>query len=618
MSLHLNLSTGKFLNSSTLFKLSDALLLDVSSGEIVMSNLLVPRAGADLFKLASLDLNFAQRKALTDRVSGSNLITFSRASSGTYVDSAGLIKTSPVNLLAYSEQFDQWIQDGVVTTTPNATLAPDGTQTADSITVNAGGTNRVRKTLSLSSGSDFVFSFYFKNININQFAARIFTSGADTAVNIDANTLQSLPTPNLSILSTVNVGDGWYRIFIQYTNPSNTGVNNVRIGGSTLGGAQAGSFYIWGAQLEEGTTATDYIPTGATSSGAPRFDHDPVTLQSLGLLIEEERTNLLTYSEQFDTVAWQKALGGSIIPNAITSPNGSQTADKLVGGSETNWFTIVQSPTVTVGAEYAGSIYAKAGGFRYLRLLDSQGVNSYFDLETGTSNQSLSSMEDVGNGWYRCLWTVTTNATPYNYRLYVTDNNTGVQPTGDGVKGVFIWGAQLEAGSFPTSYIPTTGSAVTRAADVASIEGTNFSSWYNDLASTLYIEAPDFPPYGNNANGTFVYISSEAINAISTRDGIKFGTGSPATNTRVFVTEAGSNQASGQTTEGNKFTVAVSENDFNYTVDGTSIGTDNTVVMPTGMDRLAITPYGPGRAHISRLSYFPTRKSDEDLIKLTT
>ena len=72
MSLHLNLSTGKFLNSSTLFKLSDSLLLDVSSGEIVMSNLLVPRAGADLFKLASLDLNFSQYKALTDRVSGTN------------------------------------------------------------------------------------------------------------------------------------------------------------------------------------------------------------------------------------------------------------------------------------------------------------------------------------------------------------------------------------------------------------------------------------------------------------------------------------------------------------------------------------------------------------------
>ena len=136
MSSHLNLSTGKFLNSSTLFKLSDALLLDVSSGEIVMSNLLVPRAGVDLFKLASLDLNFAQRKSLTDRVSGNNLVTFSRASKATYVGSDGLIKTSPVNLMRYSEQFDQntWIKDSGVTINSNVETAPDGNLTADGLT----------------------------------------------------------------------------------------------------------------------------------------------------------------------------------------------------------------------------------------------------------------------------------------------------------------------------------------------------------------------------------------------------------------------------------------------------------------------------------------------------
>ena len=160
MSLHLNLSTGKFLNSSTLFKLSDALLLDVSSGEIVMSNLLVPRAGVDLFKLASLDLNFSQYKALTDSVSGTNLITFSRASTGTYVDSDGLIKTAvadaprfdhdPVtgeslgllieeertNLFTYSEEFDDatWLKSNA-TVTANDAVAPDGTSTADKLIV---------------------------------------------------------------------------------------------------------------------------------------------------------------------------------------------------------------------------------------------------------------------------------------------------------------------------------------------------------------------------------------------------------------------------------------------------------------------------------------------------
>jgi hypothetical protein len=130
MSAHLNLSTGKFLNSSTLFKLSDALLLDLSSGEIVMSNLLVPRVGVDLFKLASLDLNFAQRKSLTDRVSGNNLVTFSRASKATYVGSDGLIKTSPVNYAINSEQVNLWtLINGSISA--NFAESPVGDLTAD-------------------------------------------------------------------------------------------------------------------------------------------------------------------------------------------------------------------------------------------------------------------------------------------------------------------------------------------------------------------------------------------------------------------------------------------------------------------------------------------------------
>ncbi|MCP4945211.1 MAG: hypothetical protein GY924_24945, partial [Planctomycetaceae bacterium] len=238
----------------------------------------------------TLDLNFEENKTLTDDVSGNNLITFSRASSGTYVDSDGLIKTSPVNLLPYSEQFDQWNQDNVVTTTPNGEIAPDGTQTADLITVNPGGPNRVSKTVSIASGSSFTFSFYFKNVDINQFCARLFKAGADAIINFNATTLQPTSTSPLATATVVDALNGWKRVIIKYTNSSNNGVTSVRIGGSTNNSAQAGSFYLWGAQLEEGATVNDYIPTGATISGAPRFDHDPVTGESLGLLIEEERT----------------------------------------------------------------------------------------------------------------------------------------------------------------------------------------------------------------------------------------------------------------------------------------------------------------------------------------
>ena len=183
---------------------------------------------------------------------------------------------------------------------------------------------------------------------------------------------------------------------------------------------------------------------------------------------------------------------------------------------------------------------------------------------------------------------------------------------------LYAWGAQLEAGSFPTSYIPTSGSAVTRAADVASITGTNFSSWYNEPASTLYVESPSFPNYGNRSNGPLVYISDQNVFTSGTGDGIKFGTSSPATGSRVLVTEAGATQADGLTGAGSKFAVAVSENDFGYVVDSAIAGTDNTVVMPTGMNRLVMTGYGPGLAHISRLAYYPYRLSDTILQEITS
>ena len=153
-----------------------------------------------------------------------------------------------------------------------------------------------------------------------------------------------------------------------------------------------------------------------------------------------------------------------------------------------------------------------------------------------------------------------------------------------------------------------------------SITGTNFSSWYNEPAGTLFIDSPDFPNYGGLPNSAFVYISDRDVFSISTAiDGIKFGTSSPSTNSRCFFTEGGVNQADfivgGSST---KFAIAATTNDATMVADGTAISTDNTVVMPTGMDRLVITPYGPGLAHLSQLSYFPTRKSDQELIDLTT
>ena len=170
-------------------------------------------------------------------------------------------KFAKTNLLEYSERFDQWQQHGVVTTTPNAAIAPSGTQTADLVTVAPGGPNRITSSLLLVSGSNFTFSFYFKNVDINEFCARVYKTGADALVNFNATTVQPTSVSSFTTVTVVDALNGWKRVIIRYTNSLNTGVTNVRIGGGINSGAQAGSFYVWGAQLEEGDELTEYTPS---------------------------------------------------------------------------------------------------------------------------------------------------------------------------------------------------------------------------------------------------------------------------------------------------------------------------------------------------------------------
>jgi hypothetical protein len=235
----------------------------------------------------------------------------------------------------------------------------------------------------------------------------------------------------------------------------------------------------------------------------PRFDHDPVTGQSLGLLVEESRTNLLLRSEEFDVSPWG-AVNATVTANvtATAAPDGTNTADKLVVNNLANLsdnYGYQNVPKSAASITYTASIYAKAGEYSRVSVLVNDNNNlanrasvliSLADgsvvtaaAAVGTFTSASVVVNAVGNGWYR-LGLVFTSGTETLLRLRIYNTHDGTT-TGDGTSGIFIWGAQLEAGAFPTSYVRTVDAQVTRAADVASITGSNFSGWNNAAGGTI-------------------------------------------------------------------------------------------------------------------------------------
>ena len=447
--------------------------------------------GNQLWDLAgnrpSLDLPFSDTKSLVDTTTGKTLVDHTRASSGTYVDGDGLIKTAVTNLLLRSEEFDQspWAASTGVTVTANAEIAPDGTLTAARVQWDAANKS-LSQTIAVTSGLIYQFSVWVKG-------------AAGESIRLSG------PTGENYTLT----GD-WQRISLINTPSSSSQGYSL----NTFGGATARDLYVWGAQLEQSSTVGEYIKTTSTINSAPRFDHDPTTGESLGLLVEESRTNLLTYSEEFDNGAWSKSqiqnFGSGSIVDAIASPDGSITADFVAENTATAIHRVQRSSlSITLGTSYTVSVYAKSTNRNlYLNMAAHFGARANFNLLTGEINSSsgVASALDVGGGWYRCSLTGTALSTKttagFFFQINTNTNDTDENYTGDGTSGIYLWGAQLEAGSLPTSYIPTEGSTVTRAADVASISGSNFSGWYNEAVGSFYSESSIL---GLNAIGSTRY-----------------------------------------------------------------------------------------------------------------
>jgi hypothetical protein len=215
---------------------------------------------------------------------------------------------------------------------------------------------------------------------------------------------------------------------------------------------------------------------------APRFDHDPVTLASRGLLIEESRTNFAPNSQNLSSWSFSNATLGS----ATTAPDGSNTANAVSFQSSTSspqFYSFVATLgmfTVTAGQQYTVSFYVKAATNTL--------INIYINGRSSALN-NIGVQVNVTTSWTRVTFTATASANDSGLFAVI---GTGVitfaanPPSVLSARTIEIWGAQLELGSFPTSYIPTTTASVVRSADVCSITTAGWSNAGNDTMIAEY------------------------------------------------------------------------------------------------------------------------------------
>jgi hypothetical protein len=591
----------------------------------------------------SLDLRFAENKSLVDATTGSNLVTFTRASSGTFVGSDGLIKTATTNLFVRSEEFGTGWTLQNVTLSENTIAAPNGTITADTVTDATAGSNQNHRihqtTISATGGQVYTASFYVKNINATWIHIRDGSNTASCWFNIADKTIG---TNGLSSTAGIQeVGDGWLRLSVTWT-PTVTSTS-VGIGFASANGTSAyttstgGSFYLWGAQLEQSSTVGEYIPTTSTINSAPRFDHNPTTGESLGLLVEEARTNLLVQSEDFSTTWPTNSVNVTITANQASSPDGALTADLIVPTTTNGAHNTRQFTSVTSGTTYTQSVFVKGAGYSVVQIVSSTGFDGSgaiyrnFLLSTGqlSSNGTLSAaITAFPNGWYRlsvtAVATSTQSAGRFNINILPSDEATAnYNYTGDAISGIYFWGAQLEAGAFPTSYIPTTTATVTRSADVASISGSNFSSWYRQDEGTLFAEATSNHLHGGT--NQFPRIASLSDGTTTTRIDLLYRVLSPYTDAGYSIVDSNVSQAAFDTnrqSNGTRLSVGYQINNFAFAQAGSILSgaTDNSGTVPV-VNQLSI-----GRRSgtdllltgtIRRLCFWPTRLPNSTLQTVT-
>lgn len=546
---------------------------------------------------------------------GTGDFTFSGGDGGTRVNQQGYIEQTPANLMTYSEDvsnwtgnlFNNWIQNAV---TSNIVIAPNGTLTGDRL---GDGYGRFNVSATAIPGQTYTYSVYLKNVSLSANFYIYVAWGLN-------GTLVSYTTVggqiNVGALSTTE----WTRFTFTATAPS-SGINQMQFGpcpftgyGTNPSGQQLD---VWGGMINISSTALPYQPT------TDRLNYPRITYQNGrgALLSEPQRTNLLTYSNGFDL--WSYA-GITVTAGSAISPDGTQNAFLLTTTNATN-HQLYQAKSTSGALAY--SVWAKKGNSRtfYLAAYNNN-FAAYWDLDTGavisTAGSGVSALPGVQykDGWmlYTMLFTNVNNEVQIGFLdTYYTGNNPGPWgvSTSVGTTG-YIYGAQLEAGTYPTSYIPTTSATVTRPTDkafrysatslIGQSEGTvYFDFTLDNLCDGLQTNQPVLW-YMKDGGAGERYVELISGNKLVY---IEYN-GAVIANIQTSAITAGRH----------KCAIAYANNDMVFYVDGVQIGTD-TSGTPSGFSTVSTQYYNSvydGQCKAHSLAPYTSRLTNTQLQELTT
>jgi hypothetical protein len=341
------------------------------------------------------------------------------------------------------------------------------------------------------------------------------------------------------------------------------------------------------------------------------------------LLLEPQRTNLVTFSEQLDNASVWYSANTTITANIATSPDGTQNADRFATTAANGYFSNAVAIIISANAStYTQSIFVKwQSGSEVVKLRTaftggtSVAKESIINIRTGVvvSTDTTAQVVSYGNGWYRISHQATNNSTNTTavYQFYPTNDGTNTNV-------IYLWGAQLEEGAYATSYIPTTAASVTRVADAAS--KTGISSLIGQTEGTLFGEftftgvTPLMHMFASVAGS---YTSAVYVQTGSST-GISMQVWSGATN------QVGINFIGLTVGQNVKFAAAYKANDFMLYVNGVQAGSSTSGSVPAGLSQLEVGSYAEAgspfnfNSSIKQAIVFKTRLTNAEMAELTT